>query len=131
MKNPDPDYDRAALVMGVAPFGANFKDPEYRAIKTKQYTYIKTPEGASNLFDNLKDPYQMDNLLNKPEFENIQNELDSKLNDALKYTNDEFKTREFYLEKWNYVFDENKNAIDYWSFDKGNGVVQSPKPIAN
>ena len=131
MKNPDPDYDRAALVMGVAPFGANFKDPEYRAIKTKQFTYIKTPEGASNLFDNFKDPYQMDNLLNKPEFENIQKELDSKLNDALKYTNDEFKTREFYLEKWNYVFDENKNAIDYWSFDKGNGVVQSPKPIAN
>ncbi|PQJ72666.1 sulfatase family protein [Polaribacter butkevichii] len=129
IKNPDPNADRAALVMGVAPFGANFKDPPYRGIRTKQYTYARTPEGASKLFDNVNDPYQMNNLLDKPEFTELQKSLDDKLNIALNNIGDEFKTRAYYLKKWNYTFDEKRRAVDWWSFDEGKGVVQSPKAI--
>ena len=127
IRNPDPKADRAALVMGVAPFGANFNDAPYRAIRTKQYTYVRTPEGASVLFDNLSDPYQMNNLLNKPEVRELQQDLDVKLNAALQGIGDDFKTRDYYLKKWGYTFDRKKNAIDYWSFKEGKGVVQSPK----
>ncbi|UMB54127.1 sulfatase [Lutibacter sp. A64] len=127
IRNPDPKADRAALVMGVAPFGANFKDAPYRAIRTKQYTYARTPEGASVLFDNLSDPYQMNNLLNKPEVKELQQDLDVKLNAALQGIGDDFKTRDYYLKKWGYTFDKKKNAIDYWGFKEGKGVVQSPK----
>ena len=71
MKNPDPDVDRAALVMNVCPFTREYVFPEYRAIRTKQYTYARTLEGGSKFFDNLSDPYQMTNLLDKPGFEEI------------------------------------------------------------
>ena len=139
MKKPDPNADRAALVMNVAPFGANFKDSPYRAIKTKQYTYARTPEGPSMFFDNVKDPYQMNNLLGNPELENIQKELDSKLNEKLAQIGDDFESRDYYLKKYNYVFDEKKHAIPFWGFNEGKGknknigltkpIVQSPKPI--
>lgn len=131
IKNPDPTIDRAALVMNVAPFGANFKDPAYRAVRTKQYTYARTPNGASKLFDNIEDPYQMNNLLDKPEFNEVQKELDIKLNTALEKIGDEFETRDYYLKEWNYKLDDKKNAIDWWSFKEGKGVVQSPKPLNN
>lgn len=126
IKNPDPDFDRVALAMNIAPFGANFKDPAYRAVKTKQYTYIKTTNGASNLYDNISDPFQMNNLVNQAAFAEVQNELDSKLVDALLKIGDEFEDRDYYLKKWNYTLDEKKNAIDYWSFDQGKGVMQTP-----
>ena len=126
IKNPDPKADRAALVMNVSPFTGNFKDPAYRAIITKQYTYIRTNDGALNLFDNLKDPYQMDNLLGKPAYKKTQEVLEGQLNKELQKIGDDFKPREFYMEKWNYTLDSNKHAIDFWSWNKGNGVVQTP-----
>lgn len=79
------------------------------------------------LFDNLKDPYQMANLLNKPEAKEIQQELDLKLNTALeKIGETNFKTRDYYLKKWNYTLDAKKNAIDFWSWIDSKGVLQSP-----
>lgn len=140
IENPDSIKDRDALVMNIAPFGGNFKDEPYRAIKTKQYTYARTPEGPSMFFDNIADPYQMNNLLDKPEYAQLQKDLDTRLNEQLLALNDEFRTRDYYLKKWNYTLDKEKNAIPYWGFDEGNGVegvenikpeVQSPKPILN
>lgn len=137
IKNPDPSADRAALVMNLAPFGANYKDPPYRGIRTKQYTYTRTTEGPSMLFDNLDDPYQLNNLLNKPEFADLQKDLDTKLYEQLERIGDEFKSRDEYLKEYNYVLDEEKKAIPYWGFDEGKGktgmgsesevLVQSPK----
>lgn len=129
IKNPNPNTDRVALIMNVAPFGANFNDAAYRAIKTKQYTYARTPKGANMFFDNIKDPYQMNNLLGNPEFSTIQKELDDKLNIALKNIGDDFKDKDYYLEKWGYEFDDKRRAIDWWSWRDGKGVVQSPKPL--
>ncbi len=140
IKNPNPAADRTVLVMNPAPFGGNFKDEPYRAIRTKRYTYARTPEGPSMFFDNIKDPYQMNNLLGKPEYAQLQNELDSKLNTQLVAINDVFGNRDYYLKKWNYTLDKEKNAIPYWGYDEGqehlhgseqnNVQVQSPKPIS-
>ena len=126
IKNPDPNADRSALVMGVSPFAGNIKDSEYRVIRTKQYTYERTLDGPSKLFDNIRDPFQMNNLIGNPNYESIQSLLDNNLSVSLMEINDEFRPRDFYLKKWNYVLDKKKNCIDYRSFEKGNGVVQSP-----
>ncbi|MFT5883620.1 MAG: arylsulfatase A-like enzyme [Arcticibacterium sp.] len=127
MKSPDSDIDRVALVMNICPFTREYKYPEYRAIRTKKYTYSRVLEGADKLFDNEKDPFQMNNLVNNPEFASIQKELDEKLNVKLKNIGDEFKPRDYYLQKWNVKLDPNNNAINYNDFLKGNGVVQSPR----
>jgi len=127
VKKPNAEHDRAALVMNVAPFASNFKDEPYRAIRTKQYTYARTIKGPSMLFDNLADPYQMNNLLNKSNSKDIQAQLDKKMNDKLTSIGDEFKSRDYYLKKYNYTFAGNKPCIAFWKFDNGTGVVYSPK----
>ncbi|WP_347838243.1 sulfatase [uncultured Draconibacterium sp.] len=124
---PDSNTDRTALVMNPCPFTRESVYPEYRAIRTKQFTYARTPEGANKLFDNLKDPYQLSNLVDKPEFEELQKDLDAKLNAELQKISDEFHPREYYVKKWNYTLDEEKKCINYWDFEKGTGMVQSPK----
>lgn len=128
IQNPDPNTDRAALVMNVAPFGANFRDAPYRGIRTKQYTYAITPDGPSMFYDNIKDPYQLSNLLGKPELETVQKELDTKLHEQLQKIGDQVRPRAYYMEKWNYTFDEEKKAIPYWNHDNGSAKIQSPKP---
>lgn len=127
IKNPDPTADRAALVMNVCPFTGNYDDPEFRAIRTSQYTYGRILSGASMLYDNLSDPYQMNNLVNKPEFAGLQEDLDKQLVNELNKIGDDFQPRDYYLKKWGYVLDSARKAIDYRAFDKGEGVVQSPK----
>jgi arylsulfatase A-like enzyme len=129
IKNPDPNVDRAALVMNVAPFGANFKDQPYRGIRTKQYTYVVTPKGPSMFYDNVKDPYQQNNILGKSEFTAIQKDLDVKLKQQLTKIGDEVRPRAYYMKKWGYKFDDSRKAINWWDWKTGTGTVQSPKKL--
>ena len=97
------EEDRPALYMGVAPFTAQAGcNQPYRAIRTEQYTYVRGLEGPSLLFDDVKDPGQMDNLVAKPEFAALVAKLDASLSAQLKRVGDEFKPAQFYLDKWGY-----------------------------
>jgi hypothetical protein len=126
MESPDSETDRTALVMNVCPFGNEYPHDEFRGIRTKQYSYICSPEGAIMMFDNIKDPYQMDNLVENDGYTSLQKKLDKKLSKALKKIGDKnFKSREYYLEKWNLKLNDGK-VIDYNAFRQGDGVVQSP-----
>jgi arylsulfatase A-like enzyme len=59
----------------VAPYG-------WRGVRTHRYTYARAVgEGPWILYDNIKDPEQMDNLINKVEFANVRRRLD-RLTDA-------------------------------------------------
>jgi hypothetical protein len=79
------------------------------------------------MFDNLKDKYQMNNLVGKAEYTDLQKELSKKLDKSLKKIGDEnFQPREYYLKKWNLQLDEDK-VIDYGAFEKGEGIVQTPR----
>ena len=131
LETPNSETDRAALAMNICPFTSEFKYPEYRAIKTKQYTYVKTLIGSDMIFDDLNDPYQMNNLIGNQEFYELQKDLEDKLKIELEKIGDHFYPRDYYLKKWNYVLDEKINAIDYWSFKNGEVKVQSPKPVLN
>jgi arylsulfatase A-like enzyme len=126
VKSPDPAADRAALVMNVCPFGNEYVLSEYRGILTKQYSYICSPDGPEMMFDNTNDKYQMNNLVGKREYADLQKELSKKLDKSLKKIGDkDFQPREYYLKKWNLKLDESK-VIDYSAFDRGEGIVQSP-----
>ncbi len=103
IKSPERDADRAALYMNICPFGIAYSSDEYRAIRTNRYTYVKTPKGPSMLFDDTKDIFQMNNLVNELEYAEIQKRLDKQLEKELKHIKDEdFKSRDFYLKKFGY-----------------------------
>lgn len=126
IKKPNSEADRSALFMNVCPFGNEYKYDEYRGIRTKQYTYVESTEGAMMLFDNINDPKQKNNLANNEENHKLQKILNRKLNRELKNIDDkDFKKRQHYLNRWNIELNGGK-VVDYSGFNKGSGVTQSP-----
>jgi arylsulfatase A-like enzyme len=120
--SPDPDADRAALVMNVAPFDVNYLDPEYRGIRTARYTYAESPDGPIMLFDDREDPFQLNNLADHPGHADLRRDLQGQLRERLRDIGDEeFKLRDHYIDKWG--FELERNNINYWSFYGGKGKV--------
>ncbi len=119
--------NHAALYMGVAPFGPREFSREYRAIRTSGYTYVRGLDGPWLLFDDDKDPYQLENLAAKPEGRALQAKLDARLHAALKRIGDDFRPGRSYIEQWGY------DVAPYGSVPYGpNAKPQSPtrKPAA-
>jgi arylsulfatase A-like enzyme len=101
IKNPTKQKDRAVLFMSVCPFAGTLYD-EYRGVKTKQHTFVKSPDKALMLFDNITDPFQLNNLVGKPEYKKLQNRMNKILDRKLKEIGDEdFKHKQYYVDKFN------------------------------
>lgn len=106
-KSPMPD--NAALISCPSPFGQWQRargGREYRGVRTARYTYTRDLKGPWLLFDNQTDPYQLDNLCNKPEHAELQTRLDALLAERLKATNDEFLPGPEYIRRWGYEVNE-------------------------
>jgi arylsulfatase A-like enzyme len=127
IKSPELETERAALYMNLCPIGTMYSLEEYRALRTAGYTYVKTPKGASMLFDNKKDPYQLNNLVDKPAVKNIQAKLDRQLMQELSRIGETaIHPREYYLKKFDY-FGKKEFREDYHIANAGNvEVVVSP-----
>ena len=101
---------QAALLTCVQPFGQWNKvqhgGREYRAIKTRQYTYARDLNGPWLLFDNINDPYQLTNLVGNEGHATLQDDMEKLLSERLKQTGDEFLPGMEYIEKWGYPVDE-------------------------
>jgi arylsulfatase A-like enzyme len=100
----------AAVITCVQPFG-QWNRPqhgarEYRGLRTRRYTYARDLDGPWLLFDNELDPYQLENLSNRPEHAELQAHLDALLRERLETQGDEFLPGAAYLERWGYEVDE-------------------------
>jgi arylsulfatase A-like enzyme len=105
-KKPETD---SALLMCVAPFGQFTRKQggrEYRGIRTKRYTYVRDLQGPWLLYDNKRDPQQLENLCNRSEVKDLQARLDEKLQKKLKERHDTFEPAEAYLKQWGYSVDD-------------------------
>ncbi|MBV7339307.1 sulfatase [Chloroflexi bacterium TSY] len=80
---------------------------EYRGLRTERYTYARALAGPWLLYDNVQDPYQLNNLVDQPETATIQAELDQALDRKLAALGDEFLHGDEYIARWGYVTDEN------------------------
>ena len=49
---------------------------EYRGLRHRRYTYVRSIKGPWLLYDNQRDPYQMHNLCNQSAAAGIQSEMD-------------------------------------------------------
>jgi len=104
----EPDND-AALIMCPHPFGQwtrRIGGREYRGVRTRRYTYVRDLNGPWLLYDNVRDPYQMNNLCGRPEYARLQEQMEAILARKLKETNDEFLPGPEYIAKWGYKVDK-------------------------
>ena len=109
---PDPSGG-ATVVRCVCPFGEFTRRQggrEYRAVRTAQYTYVRDLNGPWLLYDNEKDPYQLSNLVAKPEHDRLQARMDTLLKQKLAEQHDEFSPGPAYIAKWHYTVDANETA---------------------
>lgn len=68
---------------------------EWRAVRTVRYTYAVTATGPWLLFDNEKDPFQMNNLVSNPDFAELQQQLQATLNANIKENDELLEGLEF------------------------------------
>lgn len=78
---------------------------EYRGVVTDRYTYVRTIDKPWLLYDNVADPYQMNNLIDDPQWEPVRARLDSLMQDHMRRIGDEFLPREEYYKKYNLQID--------------------------
>ncbi|WP_282147950.1 sulfatase family protein [Algibacter lectus] len=109
LEGKEKNVGESTLLTCVQPFGQWNKvqhgGKEYRALKTKRYTYAKDLDGPWLLFDDEKDPYQMNNLIGNVAYASLQKELDKKLIERLVETEDDFLPGMEYIKKWGYPLD--------------------------
>ncbi len=86
---------------------------EFRGIRTEKYTYAKDLNGPWLLYDNEKDPYQLNNLVGKEETKSLQKDLEKKLQKMLDVRGDKFLEGAEYMKAWNYSWDNN-DSIKVW-----------------
>jgi arylsulfatase A-like enzyme len=124
VRQPSPERDRAALIMAVSPFAGYQAGKEFRGIRTSRYTYVRSVDGPWLLYDNETDPYQLDNLVARPEHAELKEALERRLQAELTRIGDVFRPRAHYIKKWRYHLDK-RGCIPYTK----TATVQSPGAI--
>jgi arylsulfatase A-like enzyme len=109
----DGKKDRVALYMSVSPFDSQTDGIPYRAIRTTQYTYVRNLDGPWRLFDDVKDPFQLNNLVENDESGEIVKSLEKKLQAQLKKIGDDFNPPKWYIEEWGLSVDPVKGHIRF------------------
>ncbi len=90
-----------------------FTGRDFRGITTKEYTYVRDLDGPWLLFNNRSDPYQMENLVDLPDYAEVQKDLEEKLAKTLEERNDEFRPGEEYVRQWGFDVDESC-TVKFW-----------------
>ncbi|MEG0942575.1 MAG: sulfatase [Angelakisella sp.] len=97
----EADNNEGALMMCTGPTATFGDGNEWRAYRTKQYTYaIFKSDGQELLFDNLADPFQMNNLAGNPEYATIQAKLKAAMWNKMNKISDTFENNTYYQENW-------------------------------
>ncbi len=112
----DPS-DGAALLACHHPFGqwpVSKGGREYRGLRVRRYTYCRDLNGPWLLYDNEADPYQLNNLVNQPDYANLQADLETQLQGKLEANNDEFLPGMEYIRRWGYEVDETGTVPYTW-----------------
>ena len=96
----------AALIACYHRFGEWVSGREYRGVRTERHTYARDRNGPWLLYDNERDPYQLENLCRREDHKGLQAELEATLSRMLEEQQDEFLAGLDYMSKWGYPMDE-------------------------
>lgn len=93
--------DDGSLMMCTGPT-ADFEDGhEWRAYRTKRYTYaVYKADGKELLFDHIEDPYQMQDLSGDPAYRKVLEDLRERMWAKMDRIHDTFEKTSYYKEHW-------------------------------
>ncbi len=114
--NREPDDDHAALIMCPMPFGQwrrSLGGREFRGARTKRFTYCRDLSGPWLLYDNEVDPFQLENQVDKPEYAELQRDLDKRLDALLEERRDTFLPGDELTARSGYVVNPESGTVDY------------------
>ena len=95
---PEPDF---AFLQNTGACASWEDGHEWRAARDKRYTYATYKlDGAELLFDNVKDPFQMNDLVENGDYNHVLQRCRQKLEGKMKQLNDTFETSSWYKENW-------------------------------
>ena len=94
-------------VSGVNYFSTNTLFPEWRAYRSKRNTFVRWLNGKEELYDNLEDPFQMNNLFKKNSNKALLQKCQKNLKNLLSEADDKFLRGTNYAE-W---YDDERNLI--------------------
>lgn len=108
--------DTVTWITCIQPFGQWSRKKggkEFRGIRTLRYTYVRDMEGPWLLYDNVSDPFQLNNLVNNLNYIYIKERLDTKLLNMLEKQGDSFQNGKYYRELWNYPEVDKTETVPY------------------
>jgi arylsulfatase A-like enzyme len=82
----------------------------FRGIRTARNTFVRDRNGPWLLFDNLEDPFQLDNLVNQLATAELQANLDGELSGILDEQGDAFESPAALRERWGYSVDDKEST---------------------
>lgn len=109
-----PERDAALMMNYVSHWDYPETDtdwPEWRAVRTKQYTYVRWLNGAEEIYDNLADPYQMRSLFDGRAAPAVIDKLRARLRDLLRESHDDFPPGSAYAQWFTPQRDMLRNAL--------------------
>ncbi len=78
---------------------------EYRGVVSDRYTYVRTIDMPWLLYDNKADPYQMKNLIDDPNLDDVRKDLEAQMQAHMDRIGDRFLDREAYYKEYDIVHD--------------------------
>lgn len=95
------DSEDGALMMGTGATAAWEDGHEWRAFRTKRYTYaVYKRDGKEFLFDNVKDPVQLHNLIGDEAYAGEAERLRSRMKEKMQAIGDRFEVSSYYKDHW-------------------------------
>lgn len=94
----EPEF---AFMQGMGHTWAWTDGAEWRAVRTKRYTYARyLKDGSEHLYDNISDPNQLQNLAGETSTQPVVRELRDAMADKMRGLNDEFQVCTYYRDNW-------------------------------
>ena len=93
--------DNPCLMMGTGPTAIYGDGYEWRAVRTRRYTYATYLRDSSEyLFDNINDPYQKRNLAGNPDYAKIKANMKAAMYKKMREAGDRFRKNSYYKKHW-------------------------------
>jgi len=90
---------------------------EYRGVRTRRHTYVRTIDRPWLLYDNAEDPYQMRNLIDDPSCQPLAAALEGQMLALMDRIGDRFEPKEAYYERFSIALDHR---------GKVKGIIENP-----